>query len=196
MNNNLISPEYKFQNVQLHATNPNYGTSAHYWASPIGRVCKHLDIKKVLDYGCGKMLLGKYLKTCNSNVEVLSYDPAIKGYEEVPTSGEKLVAVLDVMEHIEPDKLDAVLEHIGFYSQQIVFLCIATRKAVKLLPDGRNAHLIVEDSTWWKDRIEKGMKSFDLVDSLDMDGQVLIIIERKGNTPLSQKPYEEGMYGC
>ena len=43
------------------------------------------------------------------------------------------------------------------------FLIIATSPAKKFLPDGRNAHLIVETPGWWKDKIEKNMPGIKIV---------------------------------
>jgi hypothetical protein len=43
------------------------------------------------------------------------------------------------------------------------FLIIATSPAKKFLPDGRNAHLIVETPGWWKERIEKNMPGIKIV---------------------------------
>ena len=47
----------------------------------------------------------------------------------------------DVLEHIEPDCLQAVLGHLRQVSREYTFVNISTRAAVKSLHDGRNAHL-------------------------------------------------------
>ena len=61
----------------------------------------------------------------------------------------------DVMEHIEPRYLSSVLEHINDLFTNIGYFYIATSPAKKKLPDGRNAHLIVEGPDFWREKIQK-----------------------------------------
>jgi len=69
----------------------------------------------------------------------------------------------DVLEHIEPFFLDDVLKDIHNLFQKNAFLIIATSPAKKFLPDGRNAHLIVETPGWWKEKIETNMPGVKFV---------------------------------
>jgi hypothetical protein len=64
-----------------------------------------------------------------------------------------MVVCTDVLEHIEPEHLDAVLRHVCSLAKKAVFLQIATRPAKKCLPDGRNAHLTVQSAEWWLAKI-------------------------------------------
>jgi hypothetical protein len=66
----------------------------------------------------------------------------------------ELVCCIDVLEHIEPDKIDAVLDHLKSLTQGIAFLSIDTGPAKKTLSDGRNAHLIQEGWLWWLPKID------------------------------------------
>ena len=43
------------------------------------------------------------------------------------------------------------------YFTKSAWLIIACYPAKKILPDGRNAHLIVENPTWWLDKISNTM---------------------------------------
>ena len=63
------------------------------------------------------------------------------------------------MEHIEPECLDAVLDHIRDLSRTVTLLGVSMQEAAKTLPDGRNAHLIVEGPDFWFPKIEKRWKS-------------------------------------
>jgi len=54
-----------------------------------------------------------------------------------------------VLEHIEPDFIDAVLLDLRSITQKVGFFSIATGAARKVLKDGRNAHLIQKPSSWW-----------------------------------------------
>jgi hypothetical protein len=59
------------------------------------------------------------------------------------------------MEHIEPECLDDVLINISSLTNKMAFITIATLPAQKFLSDGRNCHLIVEDPTWWFEKMWK-----------------------------------------
>ena len=66
-----------------------------------------------------------------------------------------MVTCTDVLEHIEPKYIDNVLLHLFLLSDRIIFLNINTREANKTLPDGRNAHLIVQKGDWWIKKIKQ-----------------------------------------
>jgi 2-polyprenyl-3-methyl-5-hydroxy-6-metoxy-1,4-benzoquinol methylase len=140
----LISDEYKEMNSQLHETRNDYGVGGHRWGSTLLDLCKSMNTVDVLDYGCGKGTLQRSMPTLN----VFNYDPAIPGFDEEPDAHD-LVICTDVLEHVEPDCLDDVLDHIAEKTNLTAFLNIATRPAVKTLADGRNAHLIQEPFEWW-----------------------------------------------
>lgn len=59
------------------------------------------------------------------------------------------MACIDVLEHIEPDCLDAVLDDMRRCTLNGIFLTIHCFPAGKTLPDGRNAHLIQQPTHWW-----------------------------------------------
>jgi 2-polyprenyl-3-methyl-5-hydroxy-6-metoxy-1,4-benzoquinol methylase len=60
-----------------------------------------------------------------------------------------LVCCIDVLEHIEPEYLSAVLSHLASLTKNLAFLTIHSAPAIKILPDGRNAHLIIKPMSWW-----------------------------------------------
>jgi hypothetical protein len=61
---------------------------------------------------------------------------------------------LDVLEHIEPEMLDETLKTISNLFTKSCYLIVAAYPAKKYLPDGRNAHLIIESFDWWKEKLE------------------------------------------
>ena len=61
----------------------------------------------------------------------------------------ELVACCDVLEHIEPECLDDVLDHLEELTEVVLFASIHTGPASKKLDDGRNAHLIQQPMEWW-----------------------------------------------
>jgi hypothetical protein len=67
------------------------------------------------------------------------------------------VVSADVFEHIEPTHLDQTLALIGQKMLRVGWFRIACYPAKKILPDGRNAHLIVEQPEWWREKLLKNM---------------------------------------
>ena len=78
----------------------------------------------------------------------------------------------DVLEHIEPELLENVLDDLCGLSQKAVYLCVATRPAKKILSDGRNAHLIVEDESWW---LPKLMERWKMLSFQDAGGEFVFV---------------------
>ena len=162
----LISDEYKNQLIKLHSSK-KWGTSAHYQTSKVAAVVTELGVATVLDYGCGQGTLKPKLVQSCPTLDVREYDPAIAKKSARPEPAE-LVACIDVLEHIEPDKIDAVLQDLYELSQKAAFFVIATRPAIAVLPDGRNAHLIVETPDYWTEKIlASGWKSIHRKDTGD-----------------------------
>jgi hypothetical protein len=104
----------------------------------------------VLDYGCGRGSLAEALKPHRCQ----QYDPGIPGRDVLPKPSDVVVCT-DVLEHVEPDKLESVLDHLARLTARAAYIVIATRPANAVLPDGRNAHLIVETPEWWLERLEQ-----------------------------------------
>ena len=75
------------------------------------------------------------------------FDPAFPEYGQ-PQEAE-LVCCIDVLEHVEPFYLDAVLIDLRKITTGHGFFTIHTGPAIKTLPDGRNAHLIQKPASWW-----------------------------------------------
>lgn len=147
----LLSDEYKTQIQQLHASKQKWGSRAHRWNDQVVAFGRRLRAATVLDYGAGKGVLRPGLEL--AGFEVREYDPGIPGKDALPGPAD-LVVCLDVLEHIEYEYLNAVLEHMGRLALKGVYANIALYPAGNILPDGRNAHLILESPEWWKDRIK------------------------------------------
>ena len=60
-----------------------------------------------------------------------------------------LVCCIDVLEHVEPIHLKAVLQDLSRITKKVGLFTIHTGPAVKHLSDGRNAHLIQKPASWW-----------------------------------------------
>ncbi len=150
-----ISQAYLEEQKKLHASPRGYGQRGDKWADGVRRLVAKYEATSVLDYGCGAGTLKVALKSIlPSTVRVDEYDIAIQGKDIEPDFAD-LVVCTDVLEHIEPDRLDAVLAHVKEKARKAIFVVIATRPAKKTLSDGSNAHLIIENDDWWKDRLTK-----------------------------------------
>lgn len=150
----VISPAYLEQQRALHADPRGYGGKGDRWAPAVREMVTRFDATSVLDYGCGQGSLRRALRPlCDSAIRIDEYDVAIRGKDRQPVFAD-LIVCTDVLEHIEPDRLDAVLNHLKRLARKAVFAVIALRVANKTLPDGRNAHLIVETAEWWTARLQ------------------------------------------
>ena len=156
----LISDEYLRQQEQMHR-DPNYGTASVHYAPLVARVINQYQVDRMLDYGAGKGNLMKTLyqqKLLDRKSKVQHYEPTSPEWAFEPDPCE-MVACIDVLEHIEPSLIENVLDDLQRVTQRIGAFSIATEPAMKTLPDGRNAHLIVEGPEWWLPKI---MERFDL----------------------------------
>ncbi|MHA2069721.1 MAG: hypothetical protein ACXABY_35610 [Candidatus Thorarchaeota archaeon] len=114
----------------------------------ISQIVDQAEIDHLLDYGCGSNLsLTKTLKP-KRPFKYQCYDPGVKKYADPPIPADMVVSC-DVLEHIEPEFLDDVLDHLQDLTQHILFVSIHTGPAGKVLEDGRNAHLIQQPMEWW-----------------------------------------------
>lgn len=143
----LISDTYRAQQQQLHEAG-GYGTASIKYAPLVSEVVNRLEITHLLDYGCGAMCnLGKHLKV-KHKLTYQAYDPAVPKFSGDPLPAQ-MVACVDVLEHIEPENLDAVLDHLAHLTEAVGLFTVHTGPAYKVLPDGRNAHLIQQPIEWW-----------------------------------------------
>jgi len=150
---NLISEEYKQQITELHNTEESWGVASVHYAPIIGALINKLVITNVLDYGAGKGRLGSALREhVDHKITMTKYDPAIEGIDEPPDPSE-LVCCIDVLEHIEPEFLEEVLDDLVRVTERLAFVTIGCGPARRILPDGRNAHLIIQPPWWWMDKL-------------------------------------------
>ncbi len=166
----LITADYARLNAQLHESRPDYGTSGRQWSSLVRDLANQCNAVDILDYGCGKQTLAAKLV----DLKVIGYDPAIQGLDAPPRPAD-LVVCTDVLEHVEPDCIDAVLDDICRVARHAAFVTVATRPAVKVLADGRNAHLTVQPYAWWRERF---LERFDIVDVHEIEGHEFALVLR------------------
>lgn len=145
----VISESYAELNRELHARSAEYGSYGARHLKEVQLLMRLCGSSDILDYGCGKRGLETAL-----GVKIKNYDPAIEGCTADPPPAD-IVVCADVLEHIEPESLHAVLRHLASKTKRVCFMEIATRKATKVLADGRNAHLLIKPASWWVSLLER-----------------------------------------
>ena len=178
----LISDSYKAMNRLLHESNGEYGSNTKFdpgsesevIAESIILFAKNNNVRSILDYGCGKGSFKKASTSMAPKLTVTEYDPAIPGKEALPSPAD-LVICMDVLEHIEPECLDAVLQHIQSVSIKGAILRPSLLPAKKILPDGRNAHLILESPGWWQGKVSKYFNVIISTQHLDKSSRLTAI---------------------
>lgn len=152
----LITDEYRAQQKRLHE-NPAYGTASEAWAPLVAKLIDQFEADELLDYGAGKLRLLKTIadkRLVKRRFRYIPYEPADDRYSSKPHPTE-FVTCIDVLEHIEPECLDDVLDDLKRVVGHIGFFTIHTGPAVKVLDDGRNAHLIQEGMRFWVPKLDE-----------------------------------------
>jgi hypothetical protein len=142
----LISEPYRALNAELHVKDADWGANADSWIMHALAASRATDI---LDYGAGKTKIKGARR----------YDPAIPEIAAEPEPAD-VVVCCKVLEHIEPECLEDVLDHIKLLALRLVIIKVSIFKSGKHLSDGRNAHLIIEHQNWW---LEKFLARWDLL---------------------------------
>jgi hypothetical protein len=168
-----ISDEYLEQQKALHQRD-DYGVASLNVAPMIAQLIRAKNIRSVSDYGAGKQNLKHGLAQQGiSEIKYYPYDPVFPEYGD-PRSAD-LVCCIDVMEHIEPEYVEAVIDELHEITKNMGFLSIATGPANKTLPDGRNAHLIQKPACWWLPLISK---KFEVLNLWRSQSNLFMTIER------------------
>jgi hypothetical protein len=147
-----ISEAYRELNRTLLASSEGYGAGGERHAVTVAHFAVALGAVTVLDYGCGRGHLKAALMALPwwryKGGKVFEFDPCVPSLAKRHRPKD-LVVCTDVLEHVEPECLNAVLADLKRLTLKGCYLSIATRPSNKRLPDGRNAHLIVESPIWW-----------------------------------------------
>lgn len=168
----LATPYYRKQLKEAHAVR-KWGGGGYSWAEPALAFRDQIKATNILDYGCGRGTFKRRVVELADDVGVTEYDPGIEGKEAAPKPAD-LVVCTDVLEHIEPDCVDNVLQHIFTIGRRGAFMVICTKPANKILPDGRNAHLIIEGLDYWRAKIDAlGYASVDY--QQERNGKLIVV---------------------
>ena len=170
--NRVISDSYLKEQIELHQRDSEYGSQSINHAPNVQKVMNDLKLSSLSDYGAGKKhLQTSLIKLGLTDFDYFPYDPAYPEYGK-PTSAD-MVACIDVLEHIEEEYLDNVLEELKLITRKVIYLCIASGPARKVLKDGRNAHLIQKPPRWWLPKLCK-LFNIEYLESQPKRGFVVI----------------------
>ena len=177
MSRSTISSEYLEQQKILHQ-NPNYGVASLSFAPIVAELICQIGAQSVSDYGAGKqnLLLGLQREGID-NIQYYPFDPAFEEYGEPKPAD--LVCCIDVLEHIEPDKLENVLLELSKITPNLGFFSIHMGPAAKILSDGRNAHLIQKPSSWWLPRLTRYFEVLHLQSHQMMGNGIWLVVKGK-----------------
>lgn len=169
----LISDAYRQEQETLHE-NPNYGVASVHYAPIVTNLINKIQVTNMLDYGAGK---GRLAKSIDPDHEIMvhHYDPGVKDWSDAPDSAQ-FVTCIDVLEHIEPEHLDDVLDDLRRVTEFFGFFTVHTGPAVKVLSDGRNAHLIQEPPAWWLPKI---MERFELLQFNTVEHGFYVLVQTR-----------------
>ncbi len=115
-------------------------------------ILENTNYESILDFGCGKGIILDNVQSRFPLKKVLGYDPGVDKFSVYPENIDFIYSV-DTLEHIEPNFLNNVLLNLLKDSKHQYHL-IACHPAKKNLPDGRNCHLIIEEPSWWIEKIK------------------------------------------
>lgn len=107
----------------------------------------------VIDYGCGQSRLLDLLAR-DIGFRGIRHDPAIPEFSARPSEPADLLICIDVLEHVEEADLDAVIADMRSLCREAIVV-VDTKKAVQVLPDGRNAHVSLHPHAWWQERLSR-----------------------------------------
>lgn len=172
-----ISPAYRDMQKHMHATT-DYGTAASQHAARVFMAAAQIHRKfgrcSILDYGCGPGALFKSMAMSFPDIAGISmheYDPCIDGKDGDPEKAD-LVFCGDVLEHVEPECVPSVMQHISDLTTHLAILVVSLDPAKKVLPDGRNAHICLQKPNWWLSH----MRRHFVIAEEHSDARVLIAV--------------------
>lgn len=83
-----------------------------------------LQIKSILDYGCGNNDLKYVLGESKSEIECVGYDPYVTLFSNKPTEAKELTVCYNVLQSIENDKMYEVINDIHTLTKKYLLLHI------------------------------------------------------------------------
>lgn len=150
----IVSSQYKEVLQKEHTKGP-WGSVGLHLVGDFIPFAEKYSCKTLLDYGSGQGLTKKRIvDRYGDKYNIREYEPGIPGKDVLPEPADFVICT-DVLEHIEPELIGNVLDHLKQLTLKAAFFQVSTVKAKRILNDGRNAHLIVESAEWWYHKLQK-----------------------------------------
>ncbi len=156
-----ISDEYKEAVITEHRNNVSWGASADTTIGHVilGILSKHGYIQTVLDFGAGKGSLGRYIRErLDRKIAWTDYDPGMPSIDVLPEGTFDMVISSDVLEHVEPDKVEATIQLLADKTKTVLISdisCIYTGFTFGAGPfQGLDLHLSVHEPRWWREKFD------------------------------------------
>lgn len=157
----LISDEYKALLAKKHADKP-WGGAGKSWAPIIAPILNHFNEGfTILDYGCGRGTFKPAMEVLRPDSIITEYDPGVAGKDILSWTPVDYIVCTDVMEHVEQQFVPKTLSTLNFLAVHGIFFNIDVALSKSFLPDGRNTHITIKPTTWWKEQLNgnfPGMK--------------------------------------
>lgn len=118
------------------------------WLDRVEKLAQEVDAETILDYGCGR---GRGISS-HSKYTVTDYDPGVPGCTAEPSPAD-LVVSIHALEHVEPEHVDGVIEHMTRLATKALFIVVSCEPSTKLLPDGSPWHSFVRSAQWWQAKL-------------------------------------------
>lgn len=168
---------YKAMQKELHSAG-EYGIAGQEYAATVfhltSQIAKRLGSCSILDYGAAQGLTMKAVRQSfmlHESITDRCYDPFVEGIDNDPAPADVVICT-DVLEHVEPECTFAVLDHIAALTERVAFFSISLVPAVKVLSDGRNAHINLRPQEFWLRELNKRF----IVAEAKSRGDVLLVV--------------------
>lgn len=172
-----VSKEYKERLQAYREKRKNWGGISMGKIQKVFGLAAINQCKSILDYGAGASHLKNGLKDLfpDHTLQINEYEPSIKELNVEPKESD-LVVCVDVLEHVEPEKIDAVLDHIKEKTLKLAYIVVCTVPAQGTFDDGSNLHLIVEDHEWWTKKL---LDRFDIKERAETVSHLMVVVTPK-----------------
>lgn len=166
--NNIISPEY------LQLIRGKFSSDIFKWGGAVTSSIPYIYFltqlsksKNILDFGAGSshFKIGLNELYPNNSLNIIEFEPGREELFVEPPICDLTVCV-DVLEHIEYEKIDNVINFISSKTNNALYFRICKVPAKSNFPNGQNLHLIVEDDEYWKSKLEPYFTLYDTKSSL------------------------------
>ena len=150
----MITDNYKRLLQHKHDDRP-WGGAGKSWVPMILPLLNRFPTEPItiLDFGCGRGTFKPAIEGLHPGVRVTEYDPGVRGKDTLTMVPVDYVVCTDVMEHVEEKFVVDTLRTINWLAISGVFFNIDVAESKSFLPDGRNTHITIKPTKWWKDML-------------------------------------------